>query len=494
VLTLRWKANEEWIGWPINPVALAKIKTFFERAGIEQTPDGVVLDHFYAYAPRKEMYMCVSTRELWPAKSVDARVRAPVPKMKASTWLDRNRSIEQITWAPGMPMLIKDRCVLVGGWIEQPGYKVYNLYLPPGIEPGDANQAGPWLDLLRKVYPSDADHVVNFLAHRRQRPGEKINHGLVLGGDQGIGKDTILEPVKRAVGPWNVHEVSPQKLLGRFNPHVKSVILRVSEARDLGEFNRFALYESTKTLLAAPPDVITCDEKNLREHAVFNICGVIITTNRKDSLYLPSDDRRHYVAWSDLTREHFPEAEATRMWRWYDAGGDRHVAAFLDQVDLSSFNAKAPPPKTDVFWEIVHANETPEDAELNEALDALGRPNAVISPMIVAKARQPTFALWLEDRKNARAVPHRLEACGYVYVKNELRKDGRWVIPVCHYDRWVSTRLAVYARKDLTYRERYIAAAALQAEQEAEARKPGAGNGSGSARETRETRDPPPAA
>jgi hypothetical protein len=267
----------------------------------------------------------------------------------------------------------------------------------------------------------------------------------------------------------------------------------VSEARDLGEFNRFALYESTKTLLAAPPDVITCDEKNLREHAVFNVCGVIITTNRKDSLYLPADDRRHYVAWSDLTREHFPEAEATRMWRWYDAGGDRHVAAFLDQVDLSGFNAKAPPPKTNVFWEIVHANETPEDAELNAAIDALGRPDALIIDMIVAKAQQPAFALWLEDRKNRRAVPHRLEACGYVYVKNELRKDGRWVMPVWHYDRWQQTQAYVYARKDLTYRERYIAAAALQAEQEAEARKPGAGNGSGSARETRETRDSPPA-
>jgi hypothetical protein len=43
-----------------------------------------------------------------------------------------------------------------------------------------------------------------------QRPQEKINHALVLGGAQGIGKDTLLEPVKRAVGPWNFEGVSPQ--------------------------------------------------------------------------------------------------------------------------------------------------------------------------------------------------------------------------------------------------------------------------------------------
>jgi hypothetical protein len=62
---------------------------------------------------------------------------------------------------------------------------------------------GPWLDHVRCVYPDDADHIVKWLAHRVQRPGQKRNHALVLGGKQSIGKDTILEPVRRAVGPWN---------------------------------------------------------------------------------------------------------------------------------------------------------------------------------------------------------------------------------------------------------------------------------------------------
>ena len=31
----------------------------------------------------------------------------------------------------------------------------------------------------------------------------KVNHALVLGGEPGIGKDTLIEPVKGAVGPWN---------------------------------------------------------------------------------------------------------------------------------------------------------------------------------------------------------------------------------------------------------------------------------------------------
>ena len=53
-----------------------------------------------------------------------------------------------------------------------------------------------------QVYPDDADHLIPWLASRAAAR-QKINHALVLGGLQGIGKDTMLEPVKHAVGPWN---------------------------------------------------------------------------------------------------------------------------------------------------------------------------------------------------------------------------------------------------------------------------------------------------
>ena len=221
------------------------------------------------------------------------------------------------------------------------------LVRPPAIVIGDAAEAEPWLDLVKKVFPDDADHIVKWLAHRVQRPEEKINHAILLGGEQGIGKDTILEPVKRAVGPWNFSEASPHQVLGRFNGFLKSVVLRVSETRDLGDVNRFQFYEHMKTYTAAPPDVLRVDEKNsFREYTVFNCCGVIFTTNRRDSFYIPADDRRTYVAWSDLKKEDFNEGYWTEIWRWYTEGGDRHIAAYLMSLDISTFNPKAPPPKT----------------------------------------------------------------------------------------------------------------------------------------------------
>ena len=146
--------------------------------------------------------------------------------------------------------------------------------------------------------------MIDWFAHRVQRPHEKLNHALVLGGAQGIGKDTILDPIRYTVGAWNFKEASPKQILSRFNAFIKSVILRINEARDLGEFDRFGFYDHTKAYIAAPPDTLLVDEKHLREYYIPNVCGVIISTNHKtNGIFLPPEDRRHYVAWSERSVE-----------------------------------------------------------------------------------------------------------------------------------------------------------------------------------------------
>jgi hypothetical protein len=427
----------------------------------EGRSDGVSLTDFHAFMPTHS-YIYAPTREMWPASSVNARVPpiiGPNDKpIQPSAWLDQNRPVEQMTWAPGEPMLIRDRLIADGGWIERNGVACFNLYRPPTIEPGDATRADPWLDHARKVLGDDAGHVIAWLAHRVQRPQEKINHAIVLGGAQGIGKDTLLEPAKRAVGPWNCHEVSPKHLLGRFNGFVRSVILRVNEARDLGDVDRFSFYDHMKGYTAAPPDVLRCDEKHLREHSVLNCCGVVITSNYKsDGIFLPADDRRHFVAWSNLTKEDFTPKYWRDLWIWYDRDGDRHVAAYLAELDISGFDPKAPPPKTPAFWDIVDANRAPEDAELADVLDRLGNPNAVT---IVAIAAEGTgdFGDWIRDRKNRRVIPHRLERCGYVQVRNDMAADGLWKIS--------GKRQVIYARSGMPVRDRHRAASRLAAQAE----------------------------
>lgn len=345
-----------------------------------------------------------------------------------------------------------------GGWIDRPGCNTFNLYRAPLDLGGDPDDVQPWLDHIELVFPESYEHILDFLAHRVQRPGVKINHALVLGGNQGIGKDTLLEPVKHAVGPWNFADVSPAHVMGRFNGYIKSTVLRLSEARDLGEVDRYTFYEHLKTLTASPPDVLRCDEKNRQEYAVFNVTAVIITTNHKsDGIHLPPDDRRHYVAWSDKSKEDFKPGYWRRLYGWYAGGGYANVAAYLRQRDLSKFDPKAPPPKTAAFHEIVNANRAPEEAALADLLDACNRPEVITLERLVRNAdRLKKFDDLLEfltERKSRRQIPHRLADAGYVPVLNPYAKDGDWKI--------AGRRQRIYGRRDLDESHRQRAAAKL---------------------------------
>src|ERR1700730_1402982 len=420
-------------------------------------PAGVSIDDFLAYMPQRSSYFFTPSRELWPGTGVDARLPPVVgpngKPIKPSAWLAANAAVEQTTWAPGEPMLIKDRLVSDGGWIKRPGCHIFNLYRPPALVP-QAGEVGPWLDLVHRGFPDQADHIILWVAHRVQRPHEKINHALVLGGKPGIGKDTILEPIKQAVGPWNFADVSPHRILGNFNSHARSVILRISEARDLGDWDRFAFYDRMKGLIAAPPDVVQVNEKHLREYYILNLCGVVITSNHKtDGIYLPAEDRRHFVAWSSLSNTDFADDYWRKQYRWYARGGNEAVAEYLASRDLSGFDPKAPPPKTGAFWEIVNANRAPEDAELQDVLDDLERPDILTIDRVASQASvlHPAFAEWLRDAKaNARRIPHRFEDCGDVVVRNPNDSEGRWKIK--------GRRHTIYGKASLTERDRLAAA------------------------------------
>ena len=335
---------------------------------------GVTIDDFVAYMPT-HAYIFTPCREIWVGASVNARLpRVPVLDQARPAQARRerqahhhqrqrpgsikNRPVEQMTWCPGFPMLIKDRLVVDGGWIERPDVTCFNLYRPPRLKLGDASTgrtvARPCSqDLSRRRRPHHP-----LAGAPGAAPADKINHALVLGGAQGIGKDTLLEPVKHAVGPWNFQEVSPGQLLGRFNGFVKSVILRVSEARDLGEIDRFSFYDHTKIYTAAPPDVLRVDEKHLREYYVVQLPGLHHHHEPQDRRHLPAGRRPPPLCGLVATHQGGICPRLLEQAVGLVSGRRlRPCRGLSAELDLSDFDAKAPPPKTAAFWDIVGANQ-----------------------------------------------------------------------------------------------------------------------------------------
>jgi hypothetical protein len=207
----------------------------------------------------------------------------------------------------------------------------------------------------------------------------------------------------------------------------------------------------------------------------------ITTTNYKETgLFLPPDDRRNDVQWSerqpgDFKPEEFQPKEFTPqqasptfwdwMWDWYESqNGYAHIAAYLAQLDISKFNPKASPPKTEAFWAIVNANRPREENELAELLLAMGQPAATTLALIEAAPIQSMkLQDWLNDSRNRRVIPKHMKSAGYESVHNPDSDNGLWRIN--------GVKQVVYAREGLTVVQRIAAARDLKAVEEARAAK-----------------------
>src|SRR5262249_18415904 len=154
---------------------------------LPETSNGVKLEDFHAYMPMHS-YIYAPTREMWPATSVNSRIppvsmiapNGETAEAPANKWLDVHRPVEQMTWVPGKPMIIEDQIISDGGWIAHPKARCFNLYRPPVVGEGDPSAAVLWTNHIHKLFDSGAEHIINWLAQRVQRPWEKINHALVL--------------------------------------------------------------------------------------------------------------------------------------------------------------------------------------------------------------------------------------------------------------------------------------------------------------------------
>ena len=422
----------------------------------------VSLARFYAHLPSGKI-IYTPTRDLWTSASADKHVgrvkdafNANGPGQLASTFLSQFRCVQSMGWDPSEPMIIEDRVLTQEGWITSKGDKTFNRYIPSEIRPIEGD-VSPWLNHAHQVFPNEAAHMIKWLAHRVQRPGDKVNHALVLIGTEGIGKDTILEPVISAIGRTNFASVSAKHFFeSDFNGYLKSVMLRIDEVHDLGGESKYAFHDRTKPIIAAPPSAHMINEKFTPHYVAKNVCGVILTSNHLDALYLSPNDRRHFVCVSEARKEQFGPDYFEALHAWFDNGGAAKVAHYLANLDLTGFNAKAPPPQTSGWKTLVNAGLAPEAGDMADVIEALGKPAALTLTMIRNKATSDSsLRAMFEDPKQRTKIPRRLADCGYTTVMNPDTGDGR--------GRWRTSkgRINIYGRQELGENERLTAARAL---------------------------------
>lgn len=413
----------------VLPTTLANIPT-----GHEAT-----LNDYYAYLP-DHTYIHRPSGERISAASVDEQIGKEARQVLVPTV-----PVHKYTWAPGRPerLLLSE---LDDTYASGERVWLYNDYRAPKphTHAGDPTR---WLDLVRKLYPEDAEHLISYFADAVQHPERKCNHAIVLGSSvHGIGKDTLLAPVAYAVGRNNFRAIKPNALASDFNPWVRAVIVQISESRDLGEgFNslsRFEFYERCKDLAAAPPATLECNDKHTKQFPVANIMRLVITTNHlTDGLHIDAKDRRHFCAWSDAAAMN--EADAKALWNWYETqSGLQHVSHYLATLDLPArgWNHAAPPRRTD-WWNILAATGgSVEEEKFADTIEKLQRPEWVTLAMI-AEAGGLELAGWMAHNGNRRKIEREMGKIGYHRLANPAEIRGRWCIG--------TARVIVYRRADI---------------------------------------------
>ncbi len=286
-----------------------------------------------------------------------------VPKPWVSVLMHPDfRIVDKLTYAPGQPRFCKEKSFDSDATMD-----CLNVFAPSGIEPEEGD-VSPFLQLVEDVFDKDEaaiNHVLSFFAYMVQNPGARINHALVIQGEQGIGKDSIVAAIERVVGIHNCSQVTLQHVESQFNEWLFGRQLIVFQ--EMLATGRRNIYNKLKTYITDP--VHTINTKHVALQRIPNRAVYIFLTNYKHALSIDPGDRRMWVWYSKMERK-----DKSYYTRYYDWLADKRSAhALLDYLlkfDTSKFYPAAPPPMTDAKRCLVEASASEVEQYLRQATEA----------------------------------------------------------------------------------------------------------------------------
>lgn len=275
-------------------------------------------------------------------------------KIEAATCYDENRQgmnarvLVGVTYAAGEDVLVARNGDIYGNRWRDARPDVSR------VPPGDIT---PWLDHCRLLVPDERElnHIWDVMAFKLQNPRVKINHAILHGGNGGSGKDTMWAPFMWAVcGPALVNRglIDGDTINSQWGYALESEIILLNELKEPEASQRRALANKLKPIIAAPPEMLTVNRKNMHPYDMVNRAFVLAFSNDLLPLTLSSDDRRWFVIWTSAPKMEKVDADA--LWKWYKEGhGFEHIAQWLYARDVSAVSAGATPPMTDTKANLV---------------------------------------------------------------------------------------------------------------------------------------------
>lgn len=210
----------------------------------------------------------------------------------------------------------------------------------------------------------NVEFLEKYLAHLVQRPWEKTNVAIVLGGrTQGTGKSLYGAIAGALVGEQYRHSGTFDDFFGDYKgSNIDSkLIIQIEESEGLGK----AQMAKLKDFITNPR--VNISIKYIPDYTNDNLGRVIITSNALDPVKVDETDRRTFIVRTKLTQEEvvggWREWCGREVWERFcldksqDGDWPRRQLMYhlMNCVDLSAWDATAAPPVTEDMEDMIEA-------------------------------------------------------------------------------------------------------------------------------------------
>jgi hypothetical protein len=275
-------------------------------------------------------------------------------------------------------------------WLKDPTirtYETFDFLPPPSIVPRDvvntwsgfaaegitdSHEGRPnmFVDHVRKLFGTNSQYIIKWLANIVQQPGKPTNVALVIVGGQGTGKTTTFELfMKKIIGSKYFGQTNnPENdLFSRFGFLRDSKVLIVIDDFNVGSIKMNS--DPFKSYITG--ETVTYEAKGKMAIPLKNCMNFVLTTNKQDPVKLDADDRRYAIleVSEKLKGNH---AYFTKLYRYLENPANiRAVYELLMDIDISKTNFQAERPITELYQEIKNMSVDKELLFLRDKIEGV---------------------------------------------------------------------------------------------------------------------------
>ena len=336
-----------------------------------------------------------------------------------------------------------------GDIVNKAGTAYVNTWFPATV-PMVEGDPSPYLDLLNRMIPNDADRasLLAYFAACVQHPGVKFQWAPLIQGVEGNGKTFLATAVARAIGDQFVHKPNAADLGGgggKFTAWLQGKLFIIVE--EIYTADRREVLDILKPMITN--DMIEIQGKGKDQYTGDNRANFVALSNHKDAIPKSTNDRRWAIFYcaqqktGDLARDRMDGQFFPDLWDWAEgrgrwagqAPGFLQIAHFLKHYSIPAelnpaINAHRAP-VTSSTSEAVELSTGIVEQEILEAISRgdMGFIDGWISSMAVDKLLERIgYGRRISPRKRVELItelgymPH--PAFEYGRVHNRIQPDN----------------------------------------------------------------------